>query len=130
MINLAELVVEKLGIQKKDISIGDYIVPIIALTGDHKDLTQNAEDSYSAAIVYGLRDNLEALISSKKYEFEDILAIVESQGFTDDDMKVIAEEVLTISDLSELIEEPEEDITVIDSDNMTDEQLNAPIGSF
>lgn len=134
MINLAELITEKLGIAKEDFSIGEYTIPLIALTGDFKQLVETAEDVYPAAIVYGLRDNLEPLVSSKEFDFDDVLSIVESQGFTDDDLKAIAEKVLTLSDMEDLIEveeEPEEDEEVlIDGDNITDEQLNEPLSTY
>jgi len=134
MINLAELITEKLGIAKEDFSIGEYTIPLIALTGDFKQLVETAEDIYPAAIVYGLRDNLEPLVSSKEFDFDDVLSIVESQGFTDDDLKTIAEKVLTLSDMEELIEteeEPEEDEDIlINGEDLTNEQLNSELGSF
>ena len=140
MINLAELITEKLDTATDDFSIGEYTIPLIALTGDFKQLVENAEDSYPAAIVYGLRDNTEPtflskpLVLSKGYSFDDVLLIIEDQGFADDDLKAIAEKVLTLSDMKELIEveeEPEGDEEVlIDGDNLTNEQLNEPLSTY
>ncbi len=127
MINLTDVIIKKLGIAKEDFLVGEYTVPLIALTDDLRELVETAEDSYPAAIVYGLRDGLEPLITANDFNYDDVLSIVESQGFTDDDMKAIAEQVLTLSDMKELIED---EGTVIDGDNITEDQLDVSIGSY
>lgn len=127
MINLTDVIIKKLGIAKEDFLVGEYTVPLIALTDDLRELVETAEDSYPAAIVYGLRDGLEPLITANDFNYDDVLSIVEGQGFTDDDMKAIAEQVLNLSDMEELIEDDE---VIIDGDNITDEQLDVSIGSY
>ena len=127
MINLTDVIIKKLGIAKEDFLVGEYTVPLIALTDDLRELVETAEDSYPSAIVYGLRDGLEPLIKANDFNYDDVLSIVESQGFTDDDMKAIAEQVLNLSDMAELIEDDE---VIIDGDNITDEQLDVSIGSY
>lgn len=132
ILNLTQQFAERIKIPKDTVVVGDEpnkrAFDIIALKGDYKELVENAADTfecYNLAATYGLRDGLNPLVTLDGATDELVKSIYEDDKLPDDIVSIIAQDVLILSGMDDLIPSDDEEIDTEDEIELPAQLVNA-----